>query len=31
MKVWREYSAPLKASQTVIEIISADKVDTIKA
>ena len=31
MKVWREYSAPLKASPTVIEIISADKVDTIKA
>ena len=31
MKVWREYSAPLKAGQTVIEIISADKVDTIKA
>ena len=31
MKVWREYSSPLKASQTVIEIISADKVDTIKA
>jgi quinol monooxygenase YgiN len=31
MKVWREYSAPLKASPTTIEIISADKVDTIKA
>ncbi len=31
MKVWREYSAPLKVSPTVIEIISADKVDTIKA
>jgi quinol monooxygenase YgiN len=31
MKVWREYSAPLKASQTVIEIISADKVDTVRA
>ena len=31
MKVWREYSAPLKAAPTVIEIISADKVDTIKA
>ena len=31
MKVWREYSAPLKVGQTVIEIISADKVDTIKA
>ena len=31
MKIWREYSAPLKASPTVIEIISADKVDTIKA
>ena len=31
MKVWREYSAPLKAAQTVIEIISADKVDTIRA
>ena len=31
MKVWREYSSPLKASPTVIEIISADKVDTIKA
>jgi quinol monooxygenase YgiN len=30
-KVWREYSSPLKASPTVIEIISADKVDTIKA
>jgi hypothetical protein len=23
MKVWREYSAPLKAGQTVIEIINA--------
>jgi quinol monooxygenase YgiN len=31
MKVWREYSAPLKSSPTVIEIITADKVDTIKA
>jgi quinol monooxygenase YgiN len=31
MKVWREYSAPLKAQPTVIEIISADKVDIIKA
>jgi quinol monooxygenase YgiN len=31
IKIWREYSAPLKASPTVIEIISADKVDTIKA
>jgi quinol monooxygenase YgiN len=31
MKVWREYSAPLKASPTVIEIISDAKVDTIKA
>jgi quinol monooxygenase YgiN len=31
MKVWREYSAPLKVGQTVIEIITADKVDTIKA
>lgn len=31
MKVWREYSAPLKATPTVIEIITADKVDTIKA
>ena len=31
MKVWRELSAPLKASQTVIEIISDAKVDTIKA
>ena len=27
MKVWREYSAPLKASPTTIEIISADKVE----
>ena len=31
MKVWREFSAPLKAAPTVIEIITADKVDTIKA
>jgi quinol monooxygenase YgiN len=31
MKVWREYSASLKAAPTVIEIITADKVDTIKA
>src|SRR5689334_21316524 len=31
MKVWREYSAPLKSSPRVIEIITADKVDTIKA
>ncbi len=31
MKVWREYSAPLKTSPTVIEIISDAKVDTIKA
>ena len=31
MKVWREYSAPLKASPTVIEIISDGKVDKIKA
>ena len=31
MKVWREYSAPLKAAPTVIEIITADKVDTIKS
>jgi quinol monooxygenase YgiN len=31
MKVWREYSAPLKVSPTVIEIISDAKVDTIKA
>ena len=31
MKVWRELSAPLKASPTVIEIISDAKVDTIKA
>lgn len=27
MKVWREYSAPLKASPTVIEIISDAKVE----
>jgi len=27
MKVWREYSAPLKASPTVIEIISDSKVE----
>ncbi len=27
MKVWREYSAPLKASPTVIEIISDGKVE----
>src|SRR5262245_12433601 len=31
MKVWREYSAPLKAAPTVIEIITDAKVDTIKA
>ena len=31
IKVWREYSTPLRASPTVIEIITADKVDTIKA
>jgi quinol monooxygenase YgiN len=31
IKVWREYSGPLKAGQTVIEIISDAKVDTIKA
>ena len=31
MKVWRELSAPLKASPTLIEIISADKVDKISA
>ena len=31
MKVWREFGAPLKAEPTVIEIITADKVDTIKA
>jgi quinol monooxygenase YgiN len=31
MKVWREFGAPLKASPTVIEIISDAKVDTIKA
>jgi len=31
MKVWREISAPLKASPTLIEIISADKVDKISA
>jgi quinol monooxygenase YgiN len=29
MKVWRELSAPLKASPTVIEIISDGKVDKI--
>jgi len=29
MKVWRELSAPLKASQTMIEIISDAKVDKI--
>ncbi len=27
MKVWREYSAPLKAAPTVIEIISDGKVE----
>jgi hypothetical protein len=27
MKVWREYSAPLKISPTVIEIISGGKVE----
>ena len=27
MKVWREYSAPLKMSPTVIEIISDGKVE----
>jgi quinol monooxygenase YgiN len=27
MKIWREYSAPLKASPTVIEIISDGKVE----
>ena len=27
MKVWREYSSPLKASPTVIEIISDGKVE----
>jgi quinol monooxygenase YgiN len=27
MKVWREYSAPLKASPTVIEIISDGRVE----
>jgi quinol monooxygenase YgiN len=27
MKVWREYSAPLKASPTVIEVISDGKVE----
>jgi len=27
MKVWREYSAPMKVSPTVIEIISAEKVE----
>ena len=31
MKVWREFGAPLKAEPTVIEIITADKVDTIRA
>ena len=31
MKVWRERSALLKASPTVIEIISADKVEKISA
>jgi quinol monooxygenase YgiN len=31
MKVWRELSAPLKASPTVIEIISDAKVDKISA
>ena len=31
MKVWREYSSQMKASPTVIEIISADNVDTIRA
>src|SRR5882757_123366 len=30
MKVWRELSAPLKASPTVVEIISDGKVETIK-
>ncbi len=29
MKVWREYSAPLKISPTVIEIISDGKVETL--
>ena len=29
MKVWREYSAPLKVSPTVIEIISDGKVETL--
>jgi hypothetical protein len=29
MKVWREYSAPLKVSPTVIEIISDAKVQTL--
>jgi hypothetical protein len=27
MKVWREYSAPLRVSPTVIEIISGGKVE----
>ncbi len=31
MKVWREYSAQLKTSPTVIEIITADKVDSFMA
>jgi quinol monooxygenase YgiN len=31
MKVWRELSAPLKASPTVIEIISDAKVDKLSA
>ena len=31
MKVWRELSGPLKASPTLIEIISAEKVDKISA
>jgi quinol monooxygenase YgiN len=29
MTVWREYSAPLKAAPTVIEIISGGKVETL--
>jgi quinol monooxygenase YgiN len=29
MKIWREYSAPLKAAPTVIEIISDAKVQTL--
>jgi quinol monooxygenase YgiN len=29
MKIWREYSAPLKLSPTVIEIISDGKVETL--